>query len=128
MFTKKKNHKSLKVGLIQGNRPLIERKLKPKEKVTIGPHPKNTFVIEYDGLPKKFVAFKPQGERYLLYFLPGMKGKIAVKDKAISLDNLVDRGVVETKKGQHSVSISARTRGKIVFGDYRILFRFEDAP
>jgi len=122
----KKEKRRLKVGLIQGNRPLIERSIKAKGKVTIGTHPKNTFVINSKQLPKKFVVFKPQGDRYLLSFLPDMTGKIAVKGNALTLAKLLERGIVETKKGTHSLSISDRTRGKLVFNGFRLLFRFEN--
>lgn len=126
-FGKKKEKKILKVGLIQGNRPLVERAIGAKEKVTLGTHDKNTFTIKSDRLPKQMVVFKPQGDRYLLTFLSGMSGKIAVKDNAMSLAHLLEKGVVETKNGQHSLSISNKTRGKLVFENCRLLFRFEDA-
>src|SRR5258707_13930818 len=122
MFGWKKPKKTLTVGLIHGNRPLVEAKIRAKEKVLIGAHPKNTFVIHSEEIPKRFVMFEPQGnDRYLLSFLPRMKGKIAVKDKALSLAILLQKGVVETKKGVHQLSISDKTRGKITFGAYRLL-------
>ena len=128
-FGKKKKKKLLKVGLIQGNRPLVQKDIKPGKKVSIGPHDKNTFVIQSNEikLPSKFTVFKPSGNRYLLFFLPGMDGKIAVSGNAVNFDTLKQRGIVESKKGQHCISISNRTRGKITFGNNRLLFRFEDA-
>ena len=127
MFGQKKSKRLLTVGLLEGNRPVVAQTLKNGQKVTIGPHKKNTFVIHSAKLPKKFTLLQPKGDRYLLTFLPEMQGKIAVKGSALPLTTLIQRGVVETKKGQHTVSISNRTRGKIVFENCRLLFRFDDA-
>jgi hypothetical protein len=124
---KKKSVKTLKVGLLHGDKPLVEQSIKFKGKVTIGTQDNNTFTLHWKKLPKKFVIFKPQGKRYILNFLPGMDGKIAVKETALPFATLKKRGVVESKKGVHSISISDNTRGKITFDNYRILFRFEEA-
>ena len=126
-FGKGKSKRVLTLALIQGNRPAIEKSVAVRDKVVIGSHPKNTFVVTHSGLPEKFVVLKPDGERYLLHFFPSTKGKIAVNESSMTLATLQQKGVVENKNGVCSVSISDKTRGKLVFGDCRLLFRFDEA-
>lgn len=126
-FGRKKPRRDLTVGLIQGNRPIVEKVIRGREKVTIGTDSKNTFVIQSPKLPKRFTVFEPQAEdRRLLYFLGFMTGKIAVNETAAPFSALLEKGIVETKHGVHSISISDKTRGRILFDDCRLLFRFDD--
>jgi len=44
--------KVLRIGIIQGDRIVSERLIKPGQSVTIGQDPKSTFVVAAEGVPK----------------------------------------------------------------------------
>lgn len=127
LFNKKKSPKTLKIGLLTPGQPMVEKSFEGGEKITIGTGQGNSLVLKSKLLPKKFILFRPEDDRYLLHFLPEMDGKVAINDAAMTFQMLKQKGIVETTKGQHTISISDKTRGKIVFENYRILFRFDDA-
>ena len=49
--------KVLRIGIIQGDRIVSERLIKPGQSVTIGQDPKSTFVVAAEGVPKKVPMF-----------------------------------------------------------------------
>ena len=127
LFGKKKSTKTLRIGLLTVGQPMVEKTFEDGDKITIGTSEGNSLVLKSKILPKKFILFKPEDDRYLLHFLPEMDGKVAINDAAMTFQMLKQKGIVETTKGQHRISISNKTRGKITFENYRILFRFDDA-
>jgi outer membrane biosynthesis protein TonB len=121
--------KVLRIGVVQGGKVVHERLIKPGQNVTIGESPKNTFVFAADGLPKRFTVFQAKGGgTYLLNFTEQMNGKVQLQDGIVGLDQARQRGDASRKAGQYSLSLSQKTRGKIVVGDVTVLFQFVAAP
>src|SRR3954453_16771206 len=71
--------KVLRIGLVQGGKVIEERVIKQRTHVTIGPSEKSLFVIPSKNLPAQFRVFELPGNEYVLNFLDGMTGRIALK-------------------------------------------------
>src|SRR5947199_5917783 len=71
--------KVLRIGLVQGGKVIEERVIKQRTHVTIGPSEKSMFVIPSKNLPAQFRLFELAGSDYVLNFLDGMTGRVALK-------------------------------------------------
>lgn len=120
--------KVLRIGVVQGGKVVHERLIKPGQNVTIGESPKNTFVFSAEGLPKRFTIFQAKGSTYALNFTDGMSGKVQLDSGIANLAQVRESGEVAKRGGQYSVTISHKTRGKVVVGDVTVLFQFVAAP
>lgn len=120
--------KVLRIGVVQGGKVVHERLIKPGQNVTVGESPKNTFVFSVEGLPKRFTLFQAKGDIYALNFSDEMSGKVQLESGIASLQQVRDRGDAGKRGGLYSVSVSHKTRGKIVIGDVTVLFQFVAAP
>src|ERR1041384_7628100 len=71
--------KVLRIGLVQGGKVIEERVIKQRTHVTIGPSEKSMFVIPSKNIPPSFRLFELAGGEYVLNFLDGMTGRVALK-------------------------------------------------
>src|SRR3954468_14896421 len=71
--------KVLRVGLVQGGKVIEERVIKQRTHVTIGPSEKSMFVTPSKSIPSSFKLFEIVGSEYVLNFLEGMSGRVALK-------------------------------------------------
>src|ERR1700744_1244605 len=69
--------KVLRIGLVAQGRILEERIIKQRTSVSVGPSEKSTFVVQAQ-LPQGFKLFELIGADYLLNFLDGMTGRVAL--------------------------------------------------
>ena len=123
-----RDHKILRIGIIQDGKIVEERLLRRQEPVTIGQSPRNTFVLPSGGLPKSFSLFDLKGNTYHLNFRAGMNGKLSIDDSVLDFRALRDQKLARKKGDKYTVRLSRNCRGKIVFGDVTILFQFVSPP
>src|SRR5215475_5418024 len=71
--------KVLRIGLVQGGKVIEERVIKQRTGVTIGPSERSMFVIPSKHIPASFKLFELIGQDYVLNFLEGMTGRVALK-------------------------------------------------
>src|SRR6187397_1139124 len=71
--------KVLRIGLVQGGKVIEERVIKQRTHVTIGPSEKSMFVIPSKNIPPNFRLFELVGGEYVLNYLEGMTGRVALK-------------------------------------------------
>lgn len=122
--------KVLRVGLVQGGKVIEERVIKQRTNVTIGPSEKSMFVTPSKNVPSSFKLFEIVGNDYVLNFLEGMSGRVALKTGVSDLGALKS----QAKKIQignvqaFQVALSDESRGKIVVGETTFLFQFVAAP
>src|SRR5262249_55695394 len=83
--------KVLRIGLVQGGKVIEERVLKQRTHVTIGPSEKSMFVTPSKNLPPNFRLFEIVGGDYVLNYLDGMTGRIALKTGISDLAELRSR-------------------------------------
>ncbi len=121
--------KILRVGIIQGGRIIEERLLRKREPVTIGWSPKNSFVVPAAStLPRSYVLFDLRGDRYVLNFREGSKGRVSVNGGALDLAELVRQGKARKRSGGYQFELEEGARGKVVVGEVTLLFQFVTPP
>lgn len=120
--------KILRVGIIQGGRIVEERLIRKREAVTVGVAGKNTFILPVAGLPKSVTLFEAKGEAYQLCFDEGMSGRVSIGDAVQDLKALQKSPNVQRRAGRFVVGLDTKSRGKVVIGEFTILFQFVEAP
>jgi hypothetical protein len=122
--------KVLRIGLVQGGKVIEERVIKQRTHVTIGPSEKSMFVIPSKNIPANFRLFEVVGNDYVLNYLDGMTGRVALKTGISDLGAL--RGQAKRiPVGQaqaYQVNLSDEARGKVVIGETTFLFQFVAPP
>lgn len=119
--------KVLRIGLVQGGRVLEERVIKDRAHVTVGPSEKSMFVLAAKNLPSSFKLFELVGNDYVLNFLEGMSGRVALPTGISELQHLK----AQARKGSggaYQVRLTEDARGKVVIGDTTFLFQFVAPP
>ena len=91
----------LRIGLVQGGKVIEERVIKQRSSVTIGPSEKSMFVIASKHIPANFKLFELSGQEYVLNFLDGMTGRVALRTGISDLAAL---------RGRRSASSRATSR------------------
>jgi hypothetical protein len=122
--------KVLRIGLVQGGKVIEERVIKQRTHVTIGPSEKSMFVIPSKNLPAQFRVFELAGNEYVLNFLDGMTGRIALKTGVSDLAALrTSAKRIPLGNGQmYQIPLSDEARGKVVVGETTFLFQFVAPP
>src|SRR3954468_16692239 len=122
--------KVLRIGLVQGGKVIEERVIKQRTSVTIGPSEKSMFVIPSKHIPPSFKLFDLIGQEYVLNFLDGMTGRVALKTGISDLGAL--RGQAKRvplgNAQAYQISLSEEARGKVVIGETTFLFQFVAPP
>jgi hypothetical protein len=122
--------KVLRIGLVQGGKVIEERVIKQRTHVTIGPSEKSMFVIPSKNIPPSFRLFELASGDYVLNFLDGMTGRVALKTGISDLGALkaqakrVPMGNVQA----YQIQLSEEARGKVVVGETTFLFQFVAPP
>ncbi len=118
--------KVLRIGLVSGGRIIEERVIKQRTTVTVGTNEKSTFVIAAANLPPQFKVFELMGNEYVLNFLDGMTGRVALPTGITDLASL--KGQARRSGPAYQVKLTDDARGKIVIGDTTFLFQFVAPP
>ncbi|MEJ7728805.1 MAG: AgmX/PglI C-terminal domain-containing protein [Polyangiaceae bacterium] len=122
--------KVLRIGLVQGGKVIEERVIKQRTHVTIGPSEKSMFVIPSKNVPANFRLFEVVGNDYVLNYLDGMTGRVALKTGISDLGALRGqaRRVPVGQAQAYQVNLSDEARGKVVIGETTFLFQFVAPP
>jgi TonB family protein len=121
--------KILRACVVQGGKVLEEHRLRPKQSLTIGTAPKNTFAIADPSLPKSHTLFVHKGGHYELVFTEAMRGKVSPSGGGAPEDLAVLKGSKAQKKGStYHLTLQENDRGKVVMGDATIIFQFVVPP
>lgn len=122
--------KVLRIGLVQSGKVIEERVIKQRSHVTIGPSEKSMFVLPTKAIPPNFKLFELVGNDYVLNFLEGMTGRVALKTGISDLAALrgqakrVQQGPVQA----FQIPLSEDARGKVVIAETTFLFQFVAPP
>ncbi|MSP74076.1 MAG: TonB family protein [Myxococcales bacterium] len=122
------DRKILRVGIVQNGKIMEERLLRKREPVTIGQSPRNTFVLPTTQFAKGFTLFDVKGGVYQMHFLASMDGRVSVEDNTLDLKALVTRKLADQKGDEYALTLSEKSRGKLVIGDVTFLFQFVTPP
>jgi len=128
MATPKTGGKVLRIGIVQEEQIVQEQLIRRPENVTVGESTKNTFVLPPCSLPKRFPLFVAKGSSYFLQFTDGMIGKVSIKGRIQSLDDLKTSGEAVRRGGTWVLPVQESSRGKVVIDGISVLFQFVPAP
>jgi hypothetical protein len=121
--------RSLRVAIVSGNTIVEERLVRARDPVTIGPSPRDTFVVPAsDELPRSFALFAPGAAGWELRVTRAMSGKVALDDKMepLALDELLRTA---TRQGDlYRIQLGPRGRGRIAIGDLTVLYQLVEPP
>ena len=120
--------KILRVGIIQSGRIVEERLIRKRENVTIGQASKNTFIVPASQLARSYTLFEAKSDKYFLVFDDTMEGRVSVADEVVDLRSLARSGNAKKRGGRYVVQLDEKSRGKVIIGDFTLLFQFIDAP
>lgn len=126
----------LRLGLVRQGQVEQERVLMTRTPVSVGINERNTFVLSAERgasessskrrLPEQWRLIDVEGERYVLQFDDGMRGKLSTDAGLRDLKEL--RSVAERLDGRYRLPLTEDVQGKITFGDCSLLFQFVVAP
>jgi hypothetical protein len=119
--------KVLRIGLVTGGRIIEERIVKQRTTVTVGPSEKAMFVIQAPNIPPQFKLFELVEGGYVLNFLDGMSGRVALQTGITDLQALKGQAR-RTGDRAYQVKLTEDARGKIVVGETTFLFQFVAPP
>jgi hypothetical protein len=122
--------KVLRVGLVQAGKVIEERIIKQRTHVTIGPSENSMFVLASKNIPGNFKLFELVGADYVLNFLDGMGGRVALTTGVSDLGALRSQAkkVAVGSLQAYQVTLNEEARGKVVIGETTFLFQFVAAP
>jgi hypothetical protein len=124
--------KVLRIGLVQGGKVIEERVIKQRTHVTVGPSEKSMFVVPSRQLPPTFKLFELVGSDYVLNYLDGMTGRVALKTGISDLAALRAQARRTPLPGgnaqAYQIPLSDESRGKVVVGETTFLFQFVAPP
>ncbi|MEL6544217.1 MAG: AgmX/PglI C-terminal domain-containing protein, partial [Myxococcota bacterium] len=112
-----------------GPKVIEEQRLGRRESLTIGTHPKNTFVINGANMPRSHQLFVSKGGQYELVVSDIMKGRVSVdRNDAADMEQLKSSGQLAKKGEFYHMALSDGHRGKVVIGDTTLIFQFVVPP
>jgi outer membrane biosynthesis protein TonB len=127
-----KQHKVLRVGVIQGGKIVEERVLPSTGAVTIGSSAKATIAVVGSSLPESTLVFGREGDRWTLWFEEGVEGRIQGPQGSVEFGALVAQGLATRQGKAFSVEVKEDQRGKLVLAEVTLLWQFvepvPDAP
>jgi TonB family protein len=110
--------KILRIGVIQAGRIVEERLVREQTNVTVGASPRNTICVPASSFPRSVTLFERKGEHYSLKLPPGVRGRVAVGDRILALEDI----------DQKALPLSEASRGKVQLGETALLFQFVTPP
>ncbi|OPL19463.1 MAG: hypothetical protein AVO35_10625 [Candidatus Aegiribacteria sp. MLS_C] len=94
--------------------------------MTVGEAEYNTVTAKGIGLPRIHTLLEPQGSKYIMRLIPGIKGGVEVKGSVIPFHTLIERNLMQQEKpGEPYVWVFDRgVNGVFTLGDKEIFFSF----
>jgi TonB family protein len=122
-----KRSKNLRLRIEQNGR-VVERHLRPKDKLTVGPSPSNDIMVFGDALPKRHVLLKGGKDRYELHLFRGVEGEVRLNDSSLSIQDLIEQEVLPRKGRGYLLPITRGKYGYVRIGDALLQFRYDGKP
>ncbi len=119
--------KVLRIGLVSGGRVTEERIIKERVDVTVGPSERSMFVLSTEHIRSSHKLFELVGDGYVLNFLDGMTGRVALPTGVSDLEVLKGQSR-RGAGGAYQVRLTEDSRGKVTIGDTTFLFQFVAPP
>jgi hypothetical protein len=98
--------------------------------MTVGEAEYNTVTAKNIGLPRIHTLLEPQGNKYLLRLIPGIKGGVEVKGSVIPFHTLIERNLMQKEKSDDSYTwvFDRNVSGVFSLGNIEVFFGFTEPP
>jgi len=96
--------------------------------MTVGEADYNTVCIKGIGLPRIHTLLEPEGNRYVMRLIPGIKGGVEVKGSVIPFDTLIQRHLMTQEKpgDPHVWVFDKSVSGVFTMGGVEVFFSFAE--
>ncbi len=98
--------------------------------MTVGEAEYNTVSARNIKLPRIHTLLEPQGNKYLMRLIPGIKGGVEVKGSVIPFDTLIERNLMQREKPGDSYTwvFDKNVSGVFTLGSTEVFFSFVEPP
>lgn len=121
--------KALRVGIFLAGKPLEERLFRTPREVSVGKKSDCTIIVPpVEELGSSATLFLSGEKGWELQFAEHHKGRVALWDHLVGLQQLIDDGDAIRHKQVYRLPLSSSAKGELRFGDLKLLFQLVDAP
>ena len=121
-----KSVKQLLVKIEQSGK-VSHRRLRKRDRLTIGQHPNNDVTIYGEHFPKRHDLFKRKNNHFQLNLNKHMRGEVHAGESRLSFHDMIAHQLLPLKKDSFTYPITEGKKGIIVAGDAKITFQFVDS-
>ncbi len=120
-----KSVKQLLVKIEQSGK-VSHRRLRKRDRLTIGQHPNNDVTIYGEHFPKRHDLFTRKNNHFQLNLNKHMRGEVHAGESRLSFRDMIAHHLLPLKKDSFTYPITEGKKGIIVAGDAKITFQFVD--
>ena len=120
-----KSVKQLLVKIEQSGK-VSHRRLRKRDRLTIGQHPNNDVTIYGEHFPKRHDLFTRKNNHFQLNLNKHMRGEVHAGESRLSFHDMIAHQLLPLKKDSFTYPITEGKKGIIVAGDAKITFQFVD--
>ncbi|MCH8018754.1 hypothetical protein IH785_02765 [candidate division KSB1 bacterium] len=120
-----KSVKQLLVKIEQSGK-VSHRRLRKRDRLTIGQHPNNDVTIYGEHFPKRHDLFTRKNNHFQLNLNKHMRGEVHAGESRLSFRDMIAHQLLPLKKDSFTYPITEGKKGIIVAGDAKITFQFVD--
>ncbi len=122
-----KSAKQLLVKIEQSGK-VSHRRLRKRDRLTIGQHPNNDVTIYGEQFPKRHALFARKNNHYQLNLNKHMRGEVHAGESRLTFRDMIAHHLLPLNKDSFTYPITEGKKGIVVAGDAKITFQFvEDA-
>ncbi|MCH7754404.1 TonB family protein [candidate division KSB1 bacterium] len=120
-----KSVKQLLVKIEQSGK-VSHRRLRKRDRLTIGQHPNNDVTIYGEHFPKRHDLFTRKNNHFQLNFNKHMRGEVHAGESRLSFRDMIAHHLLPLSGDSFTYPITEGNKGIIVAGDAKITFQFVD--
>lgn len=118
-----KSVKQLLVKIEQSGK-VSHRRLRKRDRFTIGQHPNNDVTIYGEHFPKRHALFSRKNNHFQLNLNKHMRGEVHAGESRLSFHDMIAHHLLPLNKDGFTYPITVGKKGFIVAGDAKITFQF----
>jgi hypothetical protein len=115
--------RALRVGLVQDGTIICERVFAKPGTVTVGRSARNDLILFDSEAPSRIKLFRIREGELELRYTEGTRGLVSAGERIVDLDQAIETGVARREGGRCAISLEQGARGKILLGDFTVLFQ-----
>jgi hypothetical protein len=116
------------VGLVQDGTVIAERLFRGAGVVSVGRSERNDLILFARDAPNRRALFAGRRGGFELLFDESLEGRVSIAGETRDLDQLRERGSASRGIGGYSLELETGSRGRIVVGEFAVLFQVLEQP